>query len=94
MLACVLLYVVEAALPIDASVDRTGGDRAIGDVQHRVVAFAIDHFQHTRVTERTGVIGLAARGRIKRGSVEDYLPSIACGLASKHLRVKFPEKES
>jgi len=49
MLPRVLLQVIEAALPINASMRRTRRHRAIGEMQDGVIRLAFHHFRYIRI---------------------------------------------
>ncbi len=58
MLADVLLHVVEAALPVNRSVDRAGTDRPVSDVRDGLVRPLDVHYGG--IAEGTGVVRLPA----------------------------------
>jgi hypothetical protein len=71
-----LLHVLEAPVPIDATVNWPGIERLFNHVQHRAV-FAIDNVHDGHVAERASIERLPARRRIENGPVENGRAAIA-----------------
>src|SRR5580704_8147125 len=86
MLSRVLLHVIEAPYPIDASLHRAQIDLPVNDVYDflRVVA----DIENIRITKFPQVMRLAAGGRIKCRSIQDDFPRCGCsvyaGFAAEH----------
>ena len=72
MLAGVLLHVIEAARPLDATFDRARGEFLVDDVDDVVVLIA--DVEDIGLSEEADVVRLAARGGIEGGLVEDDFP--------------------
>src|SRR5258708_19737695 len=75
MLTGVLLHRIETPRPVNRSMDRAIG---AGAVRHVDDAVALVHdLQDVCFTEPSDVVGLAARGRIKRRPVQRHTPRAA-----------------
>src|SRR5580700_9754858 len=72
MLSGVLLHVVEAARPLDATFDGAGGEFLVDDVDDVVVLIA--DVEDVGFREETDVVRLAAGGGIEGGLVENDFP--------------------
>ena len=68
MLPGVLLHVIEAPVPVEASGHPIRVERSSENVGHAVAL--VDHVRHPHVVQGPQVERLAAGGRIERGAVE------------------------
>src|SRR5216684_2698662 len=96
MLTGVLLHMIETPRPVNRSMDRAIG---AGAVRHVDDAVALVHdLQDVCFTEPSDVVGLAARGRIKRRPVQRHTPRAAGwlrlwrGFAANDLCFEFLQK--
>jgi hypothetical protein len=72
VLAGVLLHVVKAAGPVNAAID--GGEREFAVDNVGDVFAVIPNFEDVGLSELAEIVGLAARGGIQRGAVQDDFP--------------------
>src|SRR5579863_10147301 len=94
-----LLHVVESPLPVNGSTDRSNRQLTIGHV-HDGAVLSLEDIRYCRIAETPRIMGLAARCRIKRASVQSNPPVVSCTLpaldprflAGNHLRFKIAQK--
>ena len=72
VLAGMLLHVIETARPLHATLNWSGREFAIDDMQN--VIFGVAHIENFGVAEPSKIVRLAAGRGIKRRAIEQYFP--------------------